>query len=216
MSHVPENHDEIVNVYDGDARVTGTLGRREAKSRGLILGAVHALVVNSQGEVLLQRRLGDKENGARWDKTVGGHVGAGEEFDQTIVREAGEELFDEGSSDKVVLASDPASFADLIGRNAVLRQVVLRAHAVHKGLRDVRVLPGGGFRNATYHVGIYIGRTDLPHEAFRPQASEIADLRFHRPDAVDRMLLDGDLAPNMAFLWLAHGGAALSLVSDPR
>lgn len=216
MSRVPENHDEIVNIYDDDARVTGTLGRREAKSRGLILGAVHALVVNRQGEVLLQRRPGDKENGSRWDKTVGGHVSAGEEFDQTIVREAGEELFDDGSSDKVILASDRAAFDDLIGHNAALRQVVLRAHAVHKGLRDVRIVPGGAFRNATYHVGIYIGRTDLPHDAFRPQASEIADLRFHRPDAVDRMLLDGELAPNMAFLWLAHGGAALSLVSDPR
>src|SRR3970040_2143291 len=75
-------HEELLNVYD-----------EAAKASGLAVGAVNALLVNRRGEVLLQRRPRDKENGARWDKSVGGHVSAGEEFDATLVREAGEELF---------------------------------------------------------------------------------------------------------------------------
>jgi len=60
-----------------------------------------------------------------------------------------------------------------------------------------------------YHVAIYRGRTDLPLEAFRPQPSEITELRYFGPLEVDRMLVQGALSPNMAFLWLTEGQALL-------
>jgi hypothetical protein len=71
---------------------------------------------------------------------------------------------------------------------------------------------GGRLRNVLYHVAIYLGRTDLPRRAFFPDPAELADLRYFKPGAVDRMLLDGELAPNMAFLWLTHAHALLSLM----
>ena len=75
--------EELLNVYDAAGAVVDARPRRAAKASGLAVGAVNALVVNGRGEVLLQRRPADKENGARWDKSVGGHVSAGEEFDAT-------------------------------------------------------------------------------------------------------------------------------------
>ncbi len=215
MTGTGEKHEEILNIYDDNGAVSGTLGRRAAKARGEILGVVHALVVNGAGEVLLQQRPQGLENGTRWDKTVGGHVGAGESFADTIVRESREELFDDAEGGPVVLAADDAAFTALVAAGVASGSVVLKHAGVQLGLRDVRVV-AGGFRNQAYHVGIFIGRTDLTRAAFRPQASEIADLRFHEAAAVDAMLLAGTLAPNMAFLWLAYGRRALRLAGDGR
>jgi isopentenyldiphosphate isomerase len=94
----PEPAEELLNVYDAEGRVVGAQPRRAAKASGLAVGAVNVLVLNDRGHLLMQRRPPDKENGGRWDKSVGGHVSAGEEFDTTAVREAGEELFDDPAS----------------------------------------------------------------------------------------------------------------------
>jgi hypothetical protein len=185
----------------------GTRPRREAKASGHAVGAVNALVLNGRRNVLLQKRPRGKENGGLWDKSVGGHVSAGEEFDATLVREAGEELFDDGGSDRIRLAASPSEFETLVARAVLARGGVLHRIGFQRNLRDVRHGPDGGVRNVLYHVAIYEGRTELAREGFRPQPSEIADLRWFAAAEVDRLLLGGELAPNMAFLWLAHGHA---------
>jgi isopentenyldiphosphate isomerase len=191
--------EELLNVYDADARVVGAKPRREAKASGWAVGAVNALVVDRRRHVLLQRRPRGKDNAERWDKSVGGHVSAGEEFDQTLVREAGEELFDDPVSPRIRLAASGEEFAALLRSADLAREVVVRRVAFQKNLRDV-----------LYHVAIYAGRTDVPLESFRPQPSEIDELAFFPAEAVDRMLLDGRLAPNMAFLWLTQAHALLT------
>jgi hypothetical protein len=137
-------------------------------------------------------------------------VSAGEEFDQTLVREAGEELFDDPASPRVVLARTREDYARHLARADLARTVVLRRVALQLNLRDVRHLPGAGPRNVLYHVAIYLGRTRVTRGGFSPQASEIADLQYFRPAAVDRMMLEGRLSPNMAFLWLTQGHALLA------
>ena len=211
MSH----RQELLNVYDGDATVIGVRPRREAKASGMAVGAVNVLVVNGRGEVLLQRRPPDKENGGLWDKSVGGHVSAGEEFDVTAVREAAEELFDNGASPRVRLAASDDDFAALLAAVDLRECVVLRRMSLQKNLRDVRHAPRHrGVRNVLYHVAIYAGRTEIPRESFSPQASEVDELRFFRAFELDRLLLRGRLAPNMAFLWLTQGHALLQLGSQ--
>jgi 8-oxo-dGTP pyrophosphatase MutT (NUDIX family) len=199
--------EELLNVYDAQGRVTGALPRREAKRSGLAVGAVNALVVNARGELLMQRRPAGKENGGLWDKSVGGHVSAGESFDATMAREAGEELFDDPHSRQVQLVADGATEAapgfDLA------HGVLLRPLERRLSLRDVRHAPGGGLRRVLYHLAIYAGRTELPLDGFRPQASEVDELRYVPVDEVDAMLLAGRLAPNMAFLWLTQAQALL-------
>ena len=202
--------EELLNVYDEAGAIVGSKRRAEAKASGQPVGAVNVLLVNARGEVLLQRRPEDKENGGRWDKSVGGHVSAGETFDATAVREAGEELFDDPVSKAVRLVSGHESLrsADL----DLTRQVAFFPVSRQLGLRDVRHAPGGGLRNVVYHVCVYLGRSDVPREGYRPQASEIADLAYFKAEEVDRLLLADALAPNMAFLWLTHARRLLDLV----
>jgi 8-oxo-dGTP pyrophosphatase MutT (NUDIX family) len=206
-----EPHHELVAVFDPQGRPAGALPREEAKRSGLAIGAVNLLLVNARGELLLQRRPGDKENGGRWDKSVGGHVDAGEEFDRTALREAGEELFSDGASPRVRLARDSAELEGLLAAADLSREVVFRREALQLNLRDVRLAPGGGLRNVVYHVASYLGRTDVPLTGFRPAAGEIAGLRYAPASEVDQMLVAGQLAPNMGFLWLTHARALLAL-----
>jgi 8-oxo-dGTP pyrophosphatase MutT (NUDIX family) len=173
------------------------------------VGAVNALVLNRRHEVLLQRRPRGKENGGHWDKSVGGHVSAGETFGETLIREAGEELFDDAHSGRVRLASSEDDFAAAAAAVDLSHTVVLRRIGFQYNLRDVRHGPDGRVRNVLYHVAIYAGLTEIEREGFRPPPSEIDELRYFAVPDVDRMLLAGELAPNMAFLWLAH---AFSLV----
>jgi 8-oxo-dGTP pyrophosphatase MutT (NUDIX family) len=210
-----DGHEELLNVYDGAGAVVDARPRRAAKASGLAVGAVNALLVNRQAEVLLQRRPADKENGARWDKSVGGHVSAGEDFDTTLVREAGEELFSDPTAARVRLAASPGQFVDLLAALDLAQAVVLRRVDLRLNLRDVRHAPGGGFRNVLYHVAIYAGRTDVPLRGFRPQAEEIEELRYFPAAEVDAMLARGELAPNMAFLWLTQAQGLLDLAGRP-
>jgi len=213
---VPEPREDPVNVYDPQGRVVGAMPRAEAKRSGLGVGAVNVLLVSARGEVLLQRRPEDKENGGRWDKTVGGHVDAGETFDEAAVREAGEELFGDGGSPRVRLAGDEAELGRLLATADLSREVVFRRAALQLNLRDVRLGPGGSaIRNVVYHVASYLGRTDVPLGGFRPPADEIAGLRYAAPAEVDGLLVRGELAPNMAFLWLTHAHALLALAGAP-
>ena len=207
--------EELLNVYDAAGTVVDARPRRAAKASGLAVGAVNALVVNGEGLVLMQRRPSDKENGARWDKSVGGHVSAGEEFDTTLVREAGEELFSDPTASRVRLAPSPDGFTDLLATVDLADAVVLRRVTLQLNLRDVRHAPGGGLRNVLYHVAIYTGRTDVPIGSFHPQVEEIDELRYFTPAEVDAMLLGGLLAPNMAFLWLTQAQGLLALAGRP-
>ena len=204
--------EELLNVYDAEGRVIGARPRRAAKSSGLAVGAVNALLLNRRGEVLLQRRPPDKENGGLWDKSVGGHVSAGEDFDRTLVREMGEELFDDPASSRVRLAAGESEFRALAASEDLTRLALVRLVTLQRNLRDVRHAPGGGLRTVLYHVAVYAGRTDIALSAFRPQRSEIADLRYFPASRVDRMLAARELAPNMAYLWLTQAHELLGLL----
>jgi hypothetical protein len=206
--------EELLNVYDAEGRVVGERPRRAAKSSGLAVGAVNALLINRRGEVLLQRRPHDKENGGLWDKSVGGHVSGGEDFDRTLVREMGEELFDDPASPRVRLAGSEEAFAAALAAEDLTACALVRRVALQRNLRDIRYAPGGaGLRTVLYHVAIYAGRTDIPLSAFTPQRSEIVDLKYFPAPRVDRMLAERELAPNMAYLWLTQAHALIGLAA---
>jgi 8-oxo-dGTP pyrophosphatase MutT (NUDIX family) len=211
---MPENPAEILNVYDPSGRVVGSRAREEAGRHGLAVGAVNVLLLDAAGHVLLQKRRPDRENGGLWDKSVGGHVGSGEDFDGAAVREAGEELFGDGRSARVHLAPDGGALERFAAEGLFAESVAFRRAALHLNLRDVRHARGGGLRNVVFHVATYLGRTDVPRDGFRPDPAEIDDLRYLPPREVDAMLVRGELAPNMAFLWLIHAHELLALAGS--
>jgi isopentenyldiphosphate isomerase len=88
-----QNLDELFDVVDEHDRVTGSLPRRDVHRLKLRHRAVHLLVVNRAGKVFLHKRSRTKDLfPGYWDSSVAGHVGAGEDYDLTAVRELEEEL----------------------------------------------------------------------------------------------------------------------------
>ncbi len=86
-------HEEWFDVVDEQDRVVGSALRREVHARGLLHRAVHALVDDAAGRVLLQRRSANKDMYPnQWAASASGHVDRGEDYDTAMVRELGEEL----------------------------------------------------------------------------------------------------------------------------
>ncbi len=87
---MPEEIFDVVNERD---EVIDAKPRSEVHALGLLHRAVHVFVFNSRGEIFLQKRSmkKDRQPGV-WDSSCSGHVDSGETYDETAVRELGEEI----------------------------------------------------------------------------------------------------------------------------
>jgi isopentenyl-diphosphate Delta-isomerase len=84
---------ELFDVVDEADRVVGRAPRGEVHARGLRHRAVHIFVVNRAGEVFLHQRSLRKDTfPGCWNSSCAGHVGAGDDYDETVGRELAEEL----------------------------------------------------------------------------------------------------------------------------
>jgi len=92
--YVPASTDgELLPVVDWDDRDIGVAPRAEIHAKGLLHRAVHVVVINAAGEILLQKRSHKKDHyGGWWDVSVGGHVNPGELYVEAAVRELDEEM----------------------------------------------------------------------------------------------------------------------------
>ncbi|AZM88419.1 NUDIX domain-containing protein [Streptomyces sp. W1SF4] len=85
--------DEVLDVVDRDDRVVGRARRGEVYRRGLLHRCVFVLARDAQGRVFVHRRTASKlVFPSYYDMFVGGVLGAGEEYADAALREAGEEL----------------------------------------------------------------------------------------------------------------------------
>jgi len=86
--------EECLEIVNNDGEVVGYALRSEVHGNpSLIHRVVHVLVFNKKGEVLLQKRSRNKDVApGRWDTSVGGHVGVGEDLSFSSRREMREEL----------------------------------------------------------------------------------------------------------------------------
>ncbi len=86
--------EEILDVVNEKGEKIGVASREECHSnKNLIHKAVHCLVFNEKGEIYLQKRSKNKKiQPGKWDTSVGGHVDAGEAYEEALKREAKEEL----------------------------------------------------------------------------------------------------------------------------
>ena len=84
---------EMLQVVDENDRPVVERNRAVIHQEKLPHRAVHVMVVNRQGEVLLQKRSFRKDQFPRcWDSSASGHVDAGESYDECATRELREEL----------------------------------------------------------------------------------------------------------------------------
>lgn len=85
---------EQFDLYDSDKKITGkVMTRGEKVPDGLYRYVVHAIIFNSKGELLIQKRADCKGHWpSLWDVSVGGCVIKGETQKQAMQRELKEEL----------------------------------------------------------------------------------------------------------------------------
>jgi len=86
--------DELLDIVNNDDEVIGQALRRACHGNpALVHRAVHVLVFNSAGELLLQKRAAQKDiQPGKWDSSVGGHLAPGEQYLAAAYREMFEEL----------------------------------------------------------------------------------------------------------------------------
>jgi isopentenyl-diphosphate delta-isomerase type 1 len=90
---VGQDLSELFDVVDEHDHVIGQAPRGEVHARGLRHRAVHVFVVNRAGEVFLHQRSLTKDTfPGRWNSSCAGHVGAGDDYEVTVLRELEEEL----------------------------------------------------------------------------------------------------------------------------
>lgn len=84
---------DIVAVVDENDEVIGYRERGEVHRLGLKHRAVHILVFNRRGDLLLQKRSLSKDVApGLWDSSAAGHVDGDEGYDDCALRELEEEL----------------------------------------------------------------------------------------------------------------------------
>jgi 16S rRNA (adenine1518-N6/adenine1519-N6)-dimethyltransferase len=90
----PPQHDgEQFDIVDENDNVIGTKLRSEVHAQNLLHRAVHILVFNDAGELLLQKRSAWKDREpCKWDSSAAGHLEPGESYQAGAIRETEEEL----------------------------------------------------------------------------------------------------------------------------
>jgi len=85
---------EIYDIYNEAGEPIGRATRGEVhQNPSLVHRAVHVLVFNRGGELLLQKRVQSKDiEPGKWDTSVGGHLDPGEDWITAARREMKEEL----------------------------------------------------------------------------------------------------------------------------
>ncbi len=89
-----DNQNELFIVVDKKDKIIGYKTRKDCHhNKNLIHRAIHILIVNDKGEILLQKRSPTKDlQPGMYTLSVGGHVTKGDSYTSTAKRELFEEL----------------------------------------------------------------------------------------------------------------------------
>lgn len=82
--------DELIDLVNESDEVVGSIMKDEAHEKGIGHRIVVAFIFDEKGRVLIQKRT--KEKGGFFDISIGGHVRAGESYDDSVQRELKEEF----------------------------------------------------------------------------------------------------------------------------
>ncbi|MCP5536684.1 MAG: ribosomal RNA small subunit methyltransferase A [Akkermansiaceae bacterium] len=93
LKDTAQQGDELFDVVDDDDMVLRQATRDTVHQQNLLHRAVHLFVFNKRKELFLQKRsrLKDRHPGV-WDSSAAGHLAAGEDYEETAVRELDEEM----------------------------------------------------------------------------------------------------------------------------
>ena len=90
---MPQSPEEIFDVVDSTDQVIGKAPRSQVHSIHLLHRAVHVLLFDSSGALVVQKRSATKDTyPGCYDSSASGHLNAGEDYDAAAARETQEEL----------------------------------------------------------------------------------------------------------------------------
>ena len=85
--------DELIDIYDENGNYLKQEMKSIAHKLGLWHKSIHAILINKNNEMIIQKRSKDKDlYPSMWDFSFAGHVGAGENTVKSAIRECEEEL----------------------------------------------------------------------------------------------------------------------------
>jgi isopentenyldiphosphate isomerase len=156
---------ELLNAFDREGKVLKVEERSrlslEIRAHSELHGDAHVAVeciylmlANSAGQLYIVQRADKPENPWLWDKTVGGAVKAGESANQTVLREASEEL------GITALLIEPIEYGRAITKTDLHAQAVIRQIAFDPWLRSERVAANGERWFKRHRTTVYAGRYD--------------------------------------------------------
>ena len=119
--------EEFLEVVNNKGEIIGHAFRSEIHGNpSLIHRVVHVLVFNKKGELLLQKRSQNKDVApGKWDTSVGGHVGIGEDLLLSSKREMHEELG--------ITGHEPEYLYSYIHSNTYETELVTTYHCIYNG-----------------------------------------------------------------------------------
>jgi len=83
---------EIFSIVDEDDKVIGKATRKEVHDKRLIHRSVMFFIFDEKGRILVTQRTKNKEFFKEyWSIGLGGHLNAGETYDEAVIREVKEE-----------------------------------------------------------------------------------------------------------------------------
>ena len=165
-----DNSNEQFPIVDECGNIVGAATRGECHSGSKLLHpVVHLHLLNSKGELYLQRRPMWKDiQPGKWDTAVGGHVDFGESIFMALTREVGEEL---GITDFT-----PEQITHYVFESARERELVFVFKTVYDGV-VTRIMDFGAF------VEIAPGKEGMVH---------ISHLDVKRTEKVEDVVNVGD------------------------
>jgi len=144
---------EYIDVIDKDTwKNTGvSMPKSEIHKNGDWHKSIHAWLVNSKNEILIQRRSPNKVNFPNfWDVTIGGHISSGESVVDGAIREIKEE----------------------IGIDVVIDDLKMVGRTSHQ----VVLANGTYFDNEK--ITVYVIKNNLEISHFKIQYEEVEELRW--------------------------------------
>lgn len=159
---------ELLDIYDLEGNFIGTQDRasfkddalKECKATGVVskkIKTTRLILMNTNGRIYLQKRsIMKAENAGLYDKSIGGHVIAGQSMQFTIIKECAEEL----GFPAVVLAEK--EFVDAMSSIDLKILGILKKIDHISQYNSTRVLKDGTMLIQPFITDIYLGYYDGP------------------------------------------------------
>jgi isopentenyldiphosphate isomerase len=123
--------DELFPLVDEQGNLIGKATRSECHNGTFWLHpVVHLHVLNSSGQLFLQKRAMNKDTQpGKWDTSVGGHVSYGETIEQALQREVFEEIG--------ISAYKPIAVQRYVWQSSVEKELVNTFYTIYDGVFEI-------------------------------------------------------------------------------